>query len=112
MNAHTDFIMQTKKGLIFMNQQLEMHEKTQIELEINLPNNNKNTERRKSDCALKNLNLFVLSSGLLAKGSSAAADRLCEQQTMNISPQAIPRCLIQETLWTHALWAPAVHHIA
>ncbi|CAB1454429.1 unnamed protein product [Pleuronectes platessa] len=36
--------------------------------------------------------------GLLAKGSSAVAGKLCEQRTMNISPQAIPRCLIQETL--------------
>lgn len=44
------------------------------------------------------LNQSVLSPGLLAKGSSAVAGRLCEQRTTNISPQAIPRCLIQETL--------------
>ena len=55
------------------------------------------------------LNLSVLSPGLLAKGSSAVAGRLCEQRTTNISPQAIPRCLIQETLWTYTLWAPTVH---
>lgn len=47
------------------------------------------------------LNLSVLSPGLLAEGSSAVAGRLCEQPTMNISPQAVPRCLIQETLNMH-----------
>lgn len=56
-----------------------------------------------------NLNPSALTPGLLAKGSSAVAGKLCEQPTLNISPQAIPRCLIQETLWTHTPWAPTVH---
>lgn len=52
------------------------------------------------------LNLSVLSPGLLAEGSSAVAGRLCEQPTMNVSPQAVPRCLIQETLNMHPAGSP------